>query len=672
MDLGRTEDMTFTGKDHAIPSSDGEHLALESVAPLEPEPGISASIAGTHSVFSRTPTGWEMRSATVPGAGTDRLEMYLFSPDLSRVALVSYTALNEDDESEDALEVGALGGSYALLATVPNNGQTEFLGANAGTESIPAFSDVLFASKDHELLPVGPKRVVAEAAVNGVHDLYDWTGGELRLVNVTSNGTLLDPCGAVLGAGGNYPYTVGATNAVSDDGSRFFFTSPDPIAVGANAACNEPSRLYMRVDGRETVEVSEPEPGVKLGSSERQNVTYNVATPDGSEVFFTTRTPLTGGETVGEQSENKLFEYNTEAPEGQRLKLVGSGVRVLEGNGGSIVVSEDGSTVYYEKEGRGGVYDIYRYETEVGQTTFVATAREPIFGGEHLYTTRNGEFLLFPARGASAGGLAEEEGVSEPSEPRGARHSEIYRYDKLNDSVMCVSCGEGDAPLNGNTTMPHIDTPLETTDEIPDLIPMSEDGQEVFFQTSAQLVPQDTNISTTKEEKENFDQDTFGQDVYEWEADGAGGCELSQGCTYLLSSGEHVGPAIFLGASRDGSNVFFTTAAQLVPQATPEFTNIYDARVDGGFPPPPPPSECLSCQGVGSTPPLFSVPAGVSFTGAGNPAMTVFESGPKTKTKTKTKKPKTRHRKRHRGRSSAVSSGTARTNKNKNKRERRS
>ncbi len=152
---------------------------------------------------------------------------------------------------------------------------------------------------------------------------------------------------------------------------------------------------------------------------------------------------------------------------------------------------------------------------------------------------------------------------------------------------------------------------------------MSEDGQRVFFQTTARLVPQDTNSPTIAEDSTGG---FPGMDVYEWEADGieeAPGvfCRVAVGCTHLISTGEDVGQATFLGASENGENVFFATAAQLVPQATPEFTNIYDARVDGGFPPPAGQPECLSCQGVGS--PAAAVQHGGerTFAGAGNPAL---------------------------------------------------
>jgi len=104
----------------------------------------------------------------------------------------------------------------------------------------------------------------------------------------------------------------GAVNAVSGDGSKVFFTSPEN---GEEAVCPEPSRLYMRVDGRETVEVSKPQGVVP---SERKAVYYVGAASDGSKVFFTTRTALTA---AAEQGNVNFYEYDTEAPEGQGLKL---------------------------------------------------------------------------------------------------------------------------------------------------------------------------------------------------------------------------------------------------------------------------------------------------------------------------------------------------------------
>lgn len=496
--------------------------------------------------------------------------MKLFSPDLSQVAFYSFTAQNLQEVSPDvAFDVGPVGGPYALVASVSQQDKTVLAGASED------FSHVLFDSTDHELLsaPTGTDR--------GAFDLYEWTAEGLQLINVMS-GPLANPCGAQLGAGptagGFQENSVDTVNAVSEDGSKVFFTSPDPdVKESTEPGCQEPERLYMRVNGSETVEVSEPEAGVHLEPSEILPVRYDYDTPDSSKVFFNTQTALTKGETAEEQSQNKLFEYNTQEPEGKRLKLIASGVPEIKGVGlagqEGLIFSEDGSTVYVQGTTNGaGLHQIYRYDTRAGTSSFVATARSAKGFVETSFSTANGEFFLFTSNGVEG-------------EPRGESHNELYRYDHANGDVMCVTCGPGVvAPAQGEEVNPEGAT-LDTIDEMPAVVPISRNGQEVFFQTTARLVSQDTN-STEIESSSHGGEN--GLDVYEWEADGAGGCEVVQGCTHLLSAGEASGPSVFLGASNNGSNVFFASPAQLAPQATPEFTNIYDARVDGGFAPPSP------------------------------------------------------------------------------------
>jgi hypothetical protein len=665
-DKGRTQDMVFReSTDKAIPSSDGESVALETLVPLEPNSSAPASVIGARAVFSRSPAGWEMKSAVMSGKGSsaNRIKMRLFSPDLSQTALTSFTELNAEEESQDMeFEVGPVGGPYVRVASIPmeyiNSGFTKFAGANAGAAGIPSFTDVLFISGDHTLIPSGSERTLAEETVTGKPDLYDWTNGSLRLVNIEGEGEelkLVNPCGAVLGVGGSDSAAGGETSAISNSGSTIVFTT-----VHSGPTCEEPSRLYERVDDRETVEVSAPQ-GVVVGPAERGDVYYDGATSDASKVFFSTVTPLTAGETTQEKKALKLFVYNSEEPEGERLKLVATGINPVanEGPSRALVISEDGSTAYYETGE--GIMNISRYDIATGESTPVATVHGPGSELEPSYTTPNGKFLVFAAHGGS--GLLEEEGVA--GEPRGAHHNELYRYDAADGSVTCVSCGSGMAPLVGEMREPTGSSSLNTPDETPALIPISENGQEVFFQTTAQLVPQDTN--TTNSELDNLN-GFLGQDVYEWEADGAEEgpgilCGEVNGCTHLLSSGEDVGPAVFLGASRDGSNVFFATAARLAPQDIDEYTDIYDARVDGGFAPPLPTLECVSCQGVGSPPPLFSTPASMSFAGAGNPTLPVVEEmtkrskgshksthGKSTRGKRKKGKPKAARSRRRAGR----------------------
>lgn len=608
-DLGRSQDMTFTGYDHAVPSSDGEHMAIAALAPIGPSP----SSTGARDVFSRTAEGWEIKSVVPPGAGAEGIQLRFFSPDLSQVALETQLTLNAEESvnAPKKYRVGAVGGPYGVVASIPAEyvGTSSLEGVNAGvTGGVPAFSDVLFGSTDHSLLPAGSERLLAEETLPGAYDLYDYTEGVARLVNVEGSGAslrLLNLCGATLGQYHERNEGPGAVGAVSADGSRIFF-----VTEASGPHCEEPSRLYMRVGGRETVEVSRPQ-GISVKSSERGPVIYDGATEDGSRVFFNTTTPLLAGE---KPDERRLFEYDIGRPEGERLRLVTAGFGPYS-PGRSVFFSGDGSTVYYMLGG-----SIFRYETATGKSSFVATAGAPRYLYEPSYATPDGEFLVFVS-----GSPPEFEGPHGlERESRGAvNKNELYRYDARDGSVMCVSCGEGNAPAEGEVSEPERnggtgEQIIETANGIPSLAQMSENGQEVFFQSSAHLVPQDTN--STEYNQLSTTVPFPGVDVYEWEADGWDGCESSLGCTFLLSAGEDTGPSLFLGASLSGRDVFLSSAAQLQPQATPEFTNIYDVRVGGGFPAPKPVVECLSCQGVGSPPPLFSVPASAAFTGSGNPA----------------------------------------------------
>jgi hypothetical protein len=617
--LGRTQDMAFTTQqDRALVGDAGMRLALAARGSfIEPGADSNMSVLGTNSVFARTPSGWVMSSVTTPEMTGEKigLEGSLFTPDLAQIAFESSDPL---DPTNTIYRAGPVGGPYATVVTVPTDESTAspFLGANAGTASVPEFSDLVFFSEDHTLLPPGPERELAEEALTGAPDLYEWSAGQLHLVNLKSNGELLNRCGAMLGAG----YEAGdAINAVSRDGSRVFFTSPAFKEGFLPPGCEGPTRqLYMRLDGGETVEISAPE-GVSPKPSERREVHYAGATLDGSKVFFTTTTVLTTS--AAAKPPEYLYEYDTEAPAGQRLTLLASGVRNMGARTNpGIVVSEDGSTIYYETAN----LEIYRDEVGSGKPpTFVAASSGIASEEEPSYTTPGGDYLVFSA-GAHGIHIAGPHGLPElVGEARGAGHNELYRYDALDGSVACVSCGKGVAPAVGRMLEPEpLNTLIGAPDSSPSVASISEDGQRVFFQTSAHLVPQDTNAGGAGEE--GAGDLGSGAAVYEWEQEGseeAPGvlCPAANGCTHLISSGEDVGPELFLGASASGDDVFFTSAAALAPQATPEFTNIYDARVDGGFASSTPACECLAPRGPGSPAPALGPGASLTFAGAGNP-----------------------------------------------------
>jgi len=123
--------------------------------------------------------------------------------------------------------------------------------------------------------------------------------------------------------------------------------------------------------------------------------------------------------------------------------------------------------------------------------------------------------------------------------------------------------------------------------------------------------------------------DTNGvQDVYQWEAPGAGSCdtkdsnyfEPNEGCISLISTGKSPYKSELVDSSADGSDVFFTTLSSIDEARDPGLVDIYDARVEGGFPPPPEAPECAgdACQSV-PPPPNDQTPASAAFGGPGNP-----------------------------------------------------
>src|SRR5262249_53519503 len=106
-------------------------------------------------------------------------------------------------------------------------------------------------------------------------------------------------------------------------------------------------------------------------------------------------------------------------------------------------------------------------------------------------------------------------------------------------------------------------------------------------------------------------QDTNGvADVYEWEKMGTGGCHAEEhegGCLYLISSGTSRDPSFYLENDESGDNVFFSTDEGLVKGDSDESYDVYDPRVNGGFPEEAPPSECESaCRRGSGAPPLAS------------------------------------------------------------------
>jgi hypothetical protein len=146
---------------------------------------------------------------------------------------------------------------------------------------------------------------------------------------------------------------------------------------------------------------------------------------------------------------------------------------------------------------------------------------------------------------------------------------------------------------------------------------VSDNGQ-VFFETSDELV------SAAANGKRN---------VYEYE----------DGQLYLISSGASEADSYFLDASASGSDVFFVTAQRLLHRDQDSVYDIYDARVEGGFPEPPARQPCTGeeCRGSGESASASpSSPTSSSFSVPGNlPApLEPLQPAPKPRSLTSTQK----------------------------------
>ena len=155
------------------------------------------------------------------------------------------------------------------------------------------------------------------------------------------------------------------------------------------------------------------------------------------------------------------------------------------------------------------------------------------------------------------------------------------------------------------------------------------DGETIVFATAEKLQAGDINGAP---------------DVYEWHC--ASPCVGGRGTVSMISDG-HDPQGIAnqngivhgtFGTSASGSDIFFTTHSSLVAQDTDVLRDVYDARVEGGFPAPTPELSCSgdACQGTSSAAPSFGSTTSSLFTAEGNRAVLASQAvkpSPKPKPK---------------------------------------
>jgi hypothetical protein len=337
-------------------------------------------------------------------------------------------------------------------------------------------------------------------------------------------------------------------------------------------------------------------------------------------VFFTTSQPLLNSDT---DETSDLYEAEFEgtgvATKISHLTLVSQGGvgDSAPGHGADVLgilgFSRDGSRVYLAARGKltsganalgeeaqEGAPNLYLIEPATGATTFIATlsgADEEDWrpgNNERAQVTPDGRFLVFSSQ-AQLTPDDTSEGIKQ-----------LFEYDASSRSLARVSVGDRGYDNNGNTDA---DEPF-----------LGESGEgrrsgsvvpngAVFFTSTAALTPGAT-----------ADPEHLRRNVYEYEA----------GRVFLIARGsglndEGGNPALsatrLWGVDASGENVFFSTLERLVPSDRDGRPDLYDARVGGGFPQPVSQPNCeaaASCQGAGTAPPAFGVPASATLLGAGN------------------------------------------------------
>lgn len=333
-----------------------------------------------------------------------------------------------------------------------------------------------------------------------------------------------------------------------------------------------------------------------------------------------------------------LYEYDLEDHELTDLTLdsAGNGAAV----GKVLDISEEGSYVYFVAEGKLATNENSHHDTAQsgernlylshdGTVTFIATLSpddltDQQYEKEGSKVSGDGTHLAFISERSLTGYDNQPLGPREGCGPEGC--DEIYLFDASTGSLVCASCDpSGARPVGAAWLSGSNPRKFSNGDQSRDLSyvsrNLSEDGSELFFDSPDPLLPHASNGLSN---------------VYEYE----------NGHLYLISDGAGRYESDFLDASANGKNVFFTTADGLLPSDQDERVDVYDARVEGGFPVPASPSTCDngdSCKGPASPQPgVFGAPASATFSGAGNPAPEVAPPPKKVVTKktVKCKKPK--------------------------------
>ncbi len=474
-----------------IVGEDGKHVTMDVAS------GVNWGTVGQSPyLFSRLEgTGWPMTTgAPQPQTGPNVYQVELSSADATQIAFGSGSGTGDAAEATGLhrFEVGPVGGPYRTVETIPTKQLA--MEASAGWQAANGdFSKLVLATIDRTLgeEPTGTK---------SGYDLYEYTtGGGLRQLNVSGEQSeTIGTCGAKMVRGGEesgqYSGGDSSSHSISADGSRVFFEAVP------SSDCSEAAHLYMRVDGRETIEIGAYK---FMGANAR-----------GTELLLQDVT----GALLAYDTETHAFTQQSpgEVASARELALLGIPGRVEAGEGAEPFAHPRytywGAHPVPASKGEHPDEQVYRYDRAEHLVECISCAspfdpnpKQPAFlddtpyggvaalsGGLPAYTSvsGNGDFAFFttPAAlvpqdangevpivsGSEGQGAFDPGGTTSPS-------SDVYEWRR--DGVDGCARPQGClALISDGRKGYHVD-----------LLGVTDEGRDVFFYSRSQLVPQDTD-----------------------------------------------------------------------------------------------------------------------------------------------------------------------------------
>jgi hypothetical protein len=537
-----------------LAAADGESAIFMTGGTL---PGTEGNGIDDAHLAVRGPHGWTDTLFSPSGAQTDLPTPGGVSTDLR----YSFWTTFGDHGSLDLAGasrhyIRRLGGVIEPGCSPEPQGNFEFVGC--GEFSDPAARGRWIGPGAAHVIFTSSKPLEPDAPIEGTEAIYD------RTPDGTTHVLSLLP-------GGGTPSAPASYRGTSADGGSVAFT----ITEGGV------SRLYEHREGEGTLEVASG-PTAFAGLSS-----------DGSSLFYVKE----GGPEPG------LYDY-----------LAGSGSKKIAGAGAAFVnVSADGSRAYFSSEedltpaqppnengetATVSEHNLYVWDAASEALSFVAVLADSDvteFNGTASVNlvkwtsglSPNASGLLSgpaidPSRSTPDGQVLVFESHADLTEYEAAGYTEVYRYDAGDGSLACVSCSPTDAPAESDAELGPFNVVESPISSLNPLVNVTDDGNEVFFESSDRLLPGDLNAA---------------RDVYGWR----------EGRIALISSGKGLANSMLFAMTPDGRNVFFTTTDALVPEDEEGgISSLYDARVEGGFPAG---EESPACQGEACQPPSGGQPA---------------------------------------------------------------